>query len=133
MNFSGDQIQALHNLLSEQYESPTNDIIKNQHQPLIPTGKTIVKDRNAIIENISSSSSSSSSVFNKFQSKSDKDIWDINEVPTLDDLLASSNDQRPSPKYTFYYKNSIGTEDMFLGMNDITPASRDASHLVSEI
>jgi hypothetical protein len=130
MNFSGDQIELLHNLLSEQHENPHES--KNQHQPSMSTSKTVIKDRNTIIESSSStSSSSSSSINNKSKIKNDKDIWDIDEVPTLDELLASSGDQRIPPKYTFYYKNSLGTEDMFLGMSDITPASRDATHLVS--
>lgn len=126
MNFSGDQINALQSLL-EQHEHPLDDD-KNHHQPMVPTNKTIIKDRNTIIEsvfNVISTSSSSSIHVNQ------KDIWLLDEVPTEDELLAMSNDQRVAPKYTFYFRNNIGTEDMFLGMNDVTPASQPATHLVS--
>lgn len=128
MNFSGDQINALQSLLEQNGHTPDDD--KNQHQPMIPTNKTIVKDRNKIIESVfnvtpSSVSSSSSSRANQ------KDIWLLDEVPTEDELLAISNDQRIAPKYTFYFRNNVGTEDMFLGMSDATPASQHATHLVS--
>ena len=127
MNFSGDQINALQNLLEQNDRIPDDD--KNHHQPMIPTNKTIVKDRNTIIEsvfNVTPSSISSSSSSHAHP----KDIWLLDEVPTEDELLANSNDQRIAPKYTFYFRNNIGTEDMFLGMSDATPASQHATHLV---
>ena len=112
MNFSSDQILSLHALLTEQHDDP-HEQVKNQHQPKILTSKTIIKDRSTINSEISSTSNSNQSKKEELLAKVD------------------STDQRIPPKYTFYFKNSIGTEDMFLGMNDITSASRDASHLVS--
>ena len=70
---------------------------------------------------------------NNYRSNSN-DIWsdDKGEVPDEEQLLCE-RDGRPSPKFQFYYKQNVGTEDVFLGMSDVSPSSYDCSHLVVKI
>ncbi|XP_053343050.1 protein PIH1D3 isoform X1 [Clarias gariepinus] len=54
--------------------------------------------------------------------KNTKDIWDIEEVTDgthFDDLA----DPRPQPEYEIILKQSVGTEDLFLGMSGKNPSS----------
>lgn len=60
------------------------------------------------------------------------DIWSVDEVPSEESLMAV-NDGRPAPRYEMSYKQSIGTEDSFLGLGDKTPLTQDCSHLVVKI
>mmetsp|Transcript_9381 Transcript_9381/g.10113 ORF Transcript_9381/g.10113 Transcript_9381/m.10113 type:complete len:191 (-) Transcript_9381:83-655(-) len=60
-----------------------------------------------------------------------KSIWDDAEIPSEDALLV--HDERPAPRYEFSYKQSIGTEDTFLGLGDKTPLTSDCTHLVIKI
>ena len=72
--------------------------------------------------------SSSSSVVPK--KNNEQNIWQDDEIPTEDSIM-SKVDGRPSPKYEFSYKQEVGTQDTFLGLNGKTPGSSDCSHLVS--
>ena len=36
-------------------------------------------------------------------------------------------------RFEFSYKQSVGTQDTFLGLQDITPASSDCSHIIVKI
>ncbi|XP_017350835.1 protein PIH1D3 isoform X2 [Ictalurus punctatus] len=54
--------------------------------------------------------------------KNTKDIWDVEEVTEgthFDDLA----DPRPQPEYEIILKQSVGTEDLFLGMSQKDPSS----------
>ncbi|NP_001002309.1 dynein axonemal assembly factor 6 [Danio rerio] len=54
--------------------------------------------------------------------KNSKDIWDEAEVTEgahFDDL----NDPRPQPEYEIVLKQSVGTEDLFLGLSRKDPSS----------
>ncbi|KAG8013823.1 Protein PIH1D3 [Nibea albiflora] len=54
--------------------------------------------------------------------KNSKDIWSEEEVAEgsqYDDLA----DQRPQPEYEIILKQSVGTEDLFLGLNGKDPSS----------
>nr|XP_046263396.1 protein PIH1D3 isoform X1 [Scatophagus argus] len=54
--------------------------------------------------------------------KDSKDIWNEEEVPEgsqYDDLA----DPRPQPEYEIILKQSVGTEDLFLGLNRKDPSS----------
>lgn len=67
-------------------------------------------------------------------SKNSNSIWDEEEVPTEDAVLVNNpNDTRPTPRYEYSYKQSVGTEDTMLGMSDKTPLSQDCTHLVVKI
>ena len=62
----------------------------------------------------------------------DKAIWDEGEVPS-EDALTDISDKRPSPRYEICYKQTVGTEDTYLGMGDISPASFDCTELVIKV
>jgi hypothetical protein len=61
-----------------------------------------------------------------------KSIWDDEEVPSEDALLAV-NDGRPAPRYETSFKQAIGTQDTFLGLGEMTPLTSDCTHLVVKI
>lgn len=61
-----------------------------------------------------------------------KDIWAPDEILT-EDALIDWKDDRPVPRYEYSYKQSVGTEDTFLGMSDKTPLTSDCTHLVVKI
>jgi hypothetical protein len=61
-----------------------------------------------------------------------KAIWNDDEIPEEDELMIS-NDSRPTPKYEFVYKQSVGTEDTYFGLGDKTPASSDCTHLLVKV
>ena len=60
------------------------------------------------------------------------DIWAEEEIKNEEDIR-DLNDKRPTPHYEILYKQSVGTEDTFLGMSDKTPASQDCSHLCIKV
>ncbi|RYH29894.1 hypothetical protein EON65_06950 [archaeon] len=60
------------------------------------------------------------------------DIWAEDEIPTEDALL-NVRDDRPTPRFEISYKQSIGTEDTFLGLSDKTPLTTDCTHIVIKI
>lgn len=64
--------------------------------------------------------------------KNEKDIWDVDELPTQESA-AFVQDERPTPRYEISYKQIVGTEDVFLGMSDKSPSSSDCTHLVIKI
>ncbi|KAE8290569.1 Protein PIH1D3 PIH1 domain-containing protein 3 Sarcoma antigen NY-SAR-97 [Larimichthys crocea] len=58
----------------------------------------------------------------KIKKKNSKDIWSEEEVAEgsqYDDLA----DQRPQPEYEIILKQSVGTEDLFLGLSGKDPSS----------
>ena len=61
-----------------------------------------------------------------------KSIWSDDEIVSEDSFI-DSTDKRPSPRYEFTYKQTVGTEDTFLGLNDKTPLSSDCTHLVIKV
>jgi hypothetical protein len=61
-----------------------------------------------------------------------KAIWRDEEIP-LEDAIICRSDGRPAPRYEFSYKQTIGTEDTFLGLNGKSPSSADCTALVIKI
>lgn len=117
-NFEGSvDINSLATLLQESKEI---EVKNSTTQPPISTSSTIIKTGSNI--------SAKPDTINKYQS----DIWNLDELPTKDTVL-DVKDNRPSPRYEFSYKQSVGTEDVFLGINDKSPSSIDCSHLVVKI
>ena len=41
-------------------------------------------------------------------------IWNEDEIPNEEDLI-DKYDKRPTPKYEFFFKSMVGSEDVFLG------------------
>ena len=56
----------------------------------------------------------------KVESKS-KDIWSADEV--LEKQEYEYDDPRPQPEYDILFKQSVGTEDVFLGMGAKNPTT----------
>ena len=52
-----------------------------------------------------------------------KDIWDVEEVPEENLTWDDEGDERPEPEYTTAYKQRVGSEDVFLGINGRDPGS----------
>mmetsp|Transcript_17153 Transcript_17153/g.27051 ORF Transcript_17153/g.27051 Transcript_17153/m.27051 type:complete len:179 (-) Transcript_17153:160-696(-) len=64
--------------------------------------------------------------------KDPKAIWSEDEVP-LEGAIEDPYDERPAPEYDIVYKQLVGTQDVFGGFGDVTPASQDCTHLVVKI
>jgi len=60
------------------------------------------------------------------------DIWDDDEI-LHEDAIIDPTDRRESPRYQISYKQTVGTEDTFLGLGDVTPASFDCTHIIIKI
>ncbi|MCJ8744989.1 hypothetical protein PDJAM_G00125120 [Pangasius djambal] len=70
----------------------------------------------------SSASRQDKNAVNSAYVKNTKDIWDVEEVTEgthFDDLA----DPRPQPEYEIILSQSVGTEDLFLGMSQKDPSS----------
>ncbi|XP_072525190.1 dynein axonemal assembly factor 6 [Salminus brasiliensis] len=70
----------------------------------------------------SASGKEKKAVNSAYLKKNTKDIWDVDEVTEgthLDDLA----DLRPQPEYEIILKQTVGTEDLFLGMSRKDPSS----------
>ncbi len=116
-------ITSLSTLLQECDESNFNNSSSRNSQPPMAGSSTVVVTSNKPVTVLSSSSSSKAT-------EKKQDIWDISEVPTEDSLAATNRDARPSPRYEICFKQSVGTEDTFLGLGDKSPSSEDCTHLV---
>mmetsp|Transcript_5642 Transcript_5642/g.9229 ORF Transcript_5642/g.9229 Transcript_5642/m.9229 type:complete len:185 (-) Transcript_5642:179-733(-) len=114
-----DSIGALSNLMQESAEAQQQQ--EEQVAPMTLNNTTVV----------------TASGMNKKMSESEmsKLIWLDSEIPTEDMLLARAgqSNKLPTPKYEFRYKQSVGTEDTYLGMSDKSPGSFDCTHLVVKV
>ena len=61
-----------------------------------------------------------------------KAIWLDDEIP-LEDAIICRSDGRPAPRYEFSYKQTVGTEDTFLGLNGKSASSSDCNSLVIKV
>lgn len=134
MSFDFNQIQSLQKLLNE---SSISHSPQQQQQPSMPTTKMLVKTR---VDPTSPTSSSTLLISDDLKPKKKlacdpKEIWTDDEIPDETALLANNNkhDTRPSPKFTYFFKNSLGTEEIFLGMNHTSNSSIDSTHLVIKV
>ena len=114
-----DNLSALSNLMQESSEAQ-----KQQEQQVAP-----VSLNNTTVRTPSSVTAK------KSEDELSKEIWLESEIPTEDMLLARAglSNQLPTPKYEFRYKQSVGTEDTYLGMSDKSPGSFDCTHLVVKV
>ena len=62
-----------------------------------------------------------------------KSIWSVDEIPSLHTVARDPCDTRPSPRFEISYKQKVGTEDTFLGINGTSPASFDCTELVIKV
>ena len=118
-----DQIGSLSTLLSESRDAKQPTIEGNNKQvsnPNMTSNSIAVVTR----EQLQQKKLEEESI-----AKSKNEIWDTDVIPNQDDVR-DINDKRPAPHYEISYKQSIGTEDSFLGMGDKSPATQDCSHIV---
>lgn len=113
-------IGALSGLLQESKDAMDN---RQYNQKPTSTAPTVVKR---------GESSENSAVKPQISSPKNDTIWQEEEIPTEDKLL-DVKDGRPAPRYEFTYKQSVGTEDTFLGLGDKTPLTQDCTHIVIKI
>jgi len=115
-------IGNLSNLLNESRAAQENANTKYNQPPAAVTPSTIVfGGKNSLTEVLAAAPVVIS-----------KDIWAPEEILT-EDALVDWKDDRPVPRYEFSYKQSVGTEDTFLGMSDKTPLTSDCTHLVIKV
>lgn len=103
-----------------------------QQKPGITASTSVVARRGGSVTSDTTPTPASKSTESKKKATSNSDIWGEDEVPTEEALL-QSNDGRPAPRYEFSYKQSVGTEDTFLGLGDKTPLTSDCTHIVVKI
>lgn len=125
MSGFGD-IGNLSTLLNESRAAQDNVNNKYNQAPAAVTPSTIVFGGKKPVQQESAGTKSSSGATNN------KDIWSPEEILT-EDALIDWKDNRPVPRYEFSYKQSVGTEDTFLGMSDKTPLTSDCTHLVIKV
>merc|ERR1712232_80844 len=61
------------------------------------------------------------------------DIWEQEEVPEEDLNWDDEGDDRPEPEHTIAYKQRVGSEDVFLGINGRDPGSHCCEDLVIKV
>lgn len=57
-----------------------------------------------------------------------KDIWNTDEISGNQQY--EYDDPRPQPQYDIIFKQSVGTEDVFLGMGAKNPATSSCENMV---
>lgn len=62
------------------------------------------------------------------KSSESKDIWTAGEIESRDNY--DYEDSRPQPEYEMIFKQSVGTEDIYLGMGAKNPTTASCEHLV---
>ena len=126
MNFLGADVSALSTLLEHSREAEEElEVGRQCQQPPMAVGQTKVV--------VGSQQIAAEKTLKAEQAAASKnDIWQADEIPTEDAIL-SLTDDRPCPRYEFSYKQLIGTQDSFLGLNGKTPGSMDCSHLVVKV
>lgn len=60
------------------------------------------------------------------------EIWTHEEGPSLASSCVDHYDDKIEPSYQIYFKQEVGTEDIFLG-TDKSPGSFDCSHVVVKV
>jgi len=119
-----NDVSGLSNLMEESRKALEKDAASSQ--PPKPTQPSIIKIGN-------SNSNSDSNNDNNKGIVDTKTIWNMEEIPSEDDVGSIPQDDRPCPRYEYSYKQEVGTEDTFLGMTNKTPLSAHCSHLIVKI
>ena len=131
-----NNISTLSTLLDESRKAQETRTEQFQQKPTATTNTVVKRNVPSATSTIDdkSETTQSSNNDNKAAASASKtnSIWDEAEIPT-EDALFDVKDGRPAPRYEFSYKQSVGTEDTFLGMGDKTPLSSDCTHLVVKI
>lgn len=120
-------VSSLSNLLNESRQASEQRPEQFQQKPGALTSTNVKSNNRGLTKE------EASAITNKTEepAKNKASIWDEAEIPTEDALLVK--DDRPAPRYEICYKQSIGTEDTFLGLGDKTPLTSDCTHLVVKV
>lgn len=112
-------LSNLSNLLQESKKAQEEAESRSNQPPVAATPSTIITHKGIAAEKAENVVKS-------------KDIWSAEEILS-EDSFVDPFDTRIQPKYEFSYKQSVGTEDTFLGLGDKTPLTSDCTHLVIKI
>jgi hypothetical protein len=122
-NFGFGDINSLSSLLQEGQTESESRSERHSQKPSAGAGALTVRENPASL-----------AAEKTVEDKKKKDsIWNEQEVQTEDALVAGASDDLPCPRYEISYKQSVGTEDTYLGLTNKTPGSEDCSHLVIKI
>ena len=122
---SMNDVGSLSNLLNESRISQENNLSNYSQPPVNLAPSSVVYGRISTSHDLNNPHINKNNVITK-------DIWTAEEILT-EETLVDWKDDRPAPRYEFSYKQTVGTEDTFLGMSDKTPHSSDCTHLVIKI
>ena len=70
------------------------------------------------------------------EGKSNQDetaIWDADEVDTPHVAALKAGDDRQKPEFDIVYKQSVGSETVYFGMDDVDPSSNCCQEIVIKI
>ncbi|XP_034009028.1 protein PIH1D3 [Trematomus bernacchii] len=125
MEFAGasslQHLQALSSLLSNQQEDEDDEDCKNINA-CARLGPGQVGPPSKTDEEVSTA----------YVKKNSKDIWSEEEVAE-GCQYEDDNDPRPQPEYEIILKQSVGTEDIFLGLNGKNPSSMCCESMLVKI
>mmetsp|Transcript_26329 Transcript_26329/g.32280 ORF Transcript_26329/g.32280 Transcript_26329/m.32280 type:complete len:186 (-) Transcript_26329:145-702(-) len=88
------------------------------------------KNDRACFTKLGSYSSNKDCVDLKDSPHTNHDIWNEEDDVNIDN---KAPDLRPAPPHQIYFCQSVGTEDVFLGTSEKSPASLDCSHCVIKV
>ncbi len=132
MEFHGADLGSLSTLLKESEEKR----VQKEGESLAPVateGSTqIVRGANAAVGGKEKALLAAKRKAIEDEGLKKTNIWNEKEIPNEDALIDESDD-RKNARYEFSYKQSIGTQDTFLGLGDMTPGSSDCSHIIVKI
>ena len=117
-------VGSLSTLLAQSREAGEVRTTQFQQKPTETSRTQVINRRTGVIPEVATEQSKEASP----KTANPNEIWDDGEILTEDALLV--HDDRPAPKYEFSYKQSVGTQDTFLGLSDKTPLTSDCTHLV---
>ncbi|KAH0785601.1 Protein PIH1D3 [Histomonas meleagridis] len=64
--------------------------------------------------------------------KEKESFWDDDEITPIG-FYKDTSDQRPEPTYTIYYRQNVGTEDVYLGLGMKTPSISESDTAVIKV
>jgi len=112
-NFSVSDLEALQNILSPEEEEAysqfsSGPVLSDPNKPMAPPHSKVTAKIN----------------------RPNQSIWQGDEVNSR---KAAQSDDRPQPEYEILYKQRVGAEDVFLGINDSDTSSRSCQDLSIKI
>lgn len=63
----------------------------------------------------------------------EENIWEDDQVPLEEESVNAQNDNRPEPQHNIYYRQQMGTQDIFFNLPGNSCHTSLASHIVIKI